>query len=229
MTDLTLQELSTAMPANIRTKVDQSLVDHINNIIGDPEFAEQYKENLISYTNVMEKGKFKLTAYVDAVRYVSFKLLNETNLESYKRTFPDKYATWKANGVDNDTIAKYVSSYNWGKLVQLIWQQAMTPFLLLNQANRQEALNIQLHLARTSKSDMVKTTAANSILNHLKPPEESKTELEISVKDSSALNDLRSVVESMAAREHAAMVGGKRTAKDVARQSLTIEGEAQHE
>lgn len=225
MSEITLPELAQAVPSHIKAKVDQSLVDHINGLVADPELAEMYRENLITYTNVLEKGKFKINAYIDAVRYVSFKCLGENNLKAYIQTFPDKYAAWKASGVSEDTINKYVYSYNWGKLVQLIWQQAMTPFLLLNQAARQRALNVQLQLAETSKSDTVKTMAANSILTHLKPPEENNHELEITITESSALTDLKDVVARMAKTQHEQLVRGTHTAKDVAHQSVVIEGE----
>ncbi len=225
MNQITLPELAGAVPTHIKSRVDQTLVDHINGLISDPEMAEIYKDNLISYTNVLEKGKFKLSAYVDAVRYVSYKCLGETNIKAYMEAFPDKYSTWKANGVDDDTISKYVHSYNWGKLVQMIWQQAMTPFLLLNQATRQKALNIQLQLAETSKSDTVRTMAANSILTHLKPPEENNHELLVTVQESSALTDLREVVKRMADTQHRQMVAGTHTARDVAHQGVIVDGE----
>ena len=225
MSELTVTSLTEAMPNHIKSRVDQTLVDHVKNLVTDPEFAEVYQENLLSYANVMEKGKFKLEAYINAVRYVSFKSLGETNIEAYMHTFPAKYSAWKASGVDQDTINKYVYAYNWGKLVQILWKQSVTPFLIYNQANRQEALNIQMGIARTAKSEMARTSAANSVLNHLKPPEELQQQLQVTVEESSALGDLREAMSRMAEMS----LQGGRSAKAIAGQPLTINGECTDE
>jgi hypothetical protein len=47
--------------------------------LSDPEPYESYRDNLISYTKVMADRKFKVSSYVDAVRYVSHKLMGSTN------------------------------------------------------------------------------------------------------------------------------------------------------
>ena len=225
MGNLTVTELSDALPKQVRGKVSEDLVNVINSLVQDPEMQEIYKENILSYTNVLSMGKFKLSNYLDAVRYVSFKLMGETNIKSYTKTFPAKYANWKQKGVSDADIAKYVHIYNKGQLVNLIWEQSMVPFHVLNQSARQEALNIQLELARTANSEKVRSDAANSILTHLKPPETAKIELDVGVKETSALASLREVSAQMAIQQKQMMEAGGMTAKEVAHQSIVIEGE----
>lgn len=224
MSDLTVTTLSEALPRQIRGKVDQELVDTVNQLVQDPEMREIYRDNLLSYTNVLEKGKFKLTSYLDAVRYVSYKLCGETNIKSYIKTFPDKYTNWKTSGVSDADIAKYVHAFNKSKLVNLIWEQSMVPFHVLNQDARQKALNVQVDLMMNAQSEKVRSDAANSVLTHLKPPETNKMELEISHKDSSELKDLRNAVQDLAIAQQRAIDSGMHNAKEVAH-SVIIEGE----
>ena len=226
MGDLTVTTLSEALPRQIRGKVDQELVDTVNQLVQDPEMREIYRENLLSYTNVLEKGKFKLTSYLDAVRYVSYKLTGETNIKSYIKTFPQKYTNWKTSGVSDADIAKYVHAYNKSKLVNLIWEQSMVPFHVLNQDARQKALNVQVDLMMNANSEKVRSDAANSVLTHLKPPETNKMELEISHKENSELKDLRSAVQDLAIAQKKAIESGMHNAKDVAH-SRIIEGEVE--
>ena len=225
MSDLTVVELNDALPKQIRSKVSQELVDAVNGLIADPDMREMYRENIISYTNVLDKGKFKLTNYLDAVRYVSFKLMGETNIKSYIKTFPSKYASFKQTGVSDADVAKYVHAYNKTKLVNLIWEQSMVPFHVLNQDARQKALNTQVELMMHANSEKVRSDAANSVLTHLKPPETAKIELDVGVKETSALAELREVSANLARMQNNVMEAGGMTAKEVAHQSIVIEGE----
>lgn len=225
MSDLTVVELNDALPKQIRSKVSQELVDAVNGLIADPDMREMYRENIISYTNVLDKGKFKLTNYLDAVRYVSFKLMGETNIKSYIKTFPSKYANFKQTGVSDADVAKYVHAYNKSKLVNLIWEQSMVPFHVLNQDARQKALNTQIELMMHANSEKVRSDAANSVLTHLKPPETAKIELDVGVKETSALAELREVSANLARMQNNVMEAGGMTAKEVAHQSIVIEGE----
>ena len=117
MGNLTVTELSDALPKQIRGKVSEDLVKVVNSLVQDPEMQEIYKENILSYTNVLSMGKFKLSNYLDAVRYVSFKLMGETNIKSYTKTFPAKYANWKQKGVSD---AHLVTSSWLSLLVEMI-------------------------------------------------------------------------------------------------------------
>lgn len=224
MSDLTVTTLSEALPRQIRGKVDQELVDTVNQLVQDPEMRDIYRENLLSYTNVLDKGKFKLTSYLDAVRYVSYKLTGETNIKSYIKTFPQKYTNWKTTGVSDADIAKYVHAYNKSKLVNLIWEQSMVPFHVLNQDARQKALNVQVDLMMNAQSEKVRSDAANSVLTHLKPPETNKMELEITHKEDTALKDLRSAVQDLAIAQEKAINSGMQNAKEIAH-SQVVEAE----
>lgn len=227
--EITVADLQSAMPAQIKGKVTEELVDKLNNINMDEEFRENYRNNLISYTSVMQEGRFTIEQYLNAVRYVSYKVMGDTNIKAYMRTFPDKYARFKAQGVADKDIASYSTAYNKSKLVNLIYDQSMIPTHVLNADLFQKALNTQADLMINASSEKVRSDAANSLLTHLKPPETRKLELEVSHKESSMIDELR-----QATREHAKVLKdsielGSMSAKDVAHGNIIIEGEFSQE
>jgi hypothetical protein len=199
------------LPVHLKGLASQSLTDKINNISTDPEFARTIRENIISYTSVLKDGKFKIEDYLNAVAYVSYKLMKYTNQESYKRTFPKRYATLVANGADDKTISAYVAAYNKGKLVNLILEQTLVPNWVLNQEVYQEAINTQAMLMTTSKSDLVRTQAANSLLTHLKRPEKAQVELSIGEAETSGMAQLKDALMALAQQQQALIGGGVNT------------------
>ena len=225
MTALTIEQFRMALPDKVKKSVNQELIDSINNVLIDPEMLESYRDNLVSYTKVMADGRFKVPEYVNAVRYVSHKLMGCTNIEAYTKTFPDKYARFVANGVQAKDIASYVTAYNKSKLVNLIFEQTLIPSYVLNQDMYQRALNVQADLMVNAKSEKVRCDAANSLLTQLKMPEVTKVELDIGIKEDSSINVLRQATLELARQQRLSMEAGQMTAEGVAHSKLTIDVE----
>ncbi len=225
MSVLTREQLQEALPYKFKRTVNQELVDQINTTLSDPDMYETYRDNLLSYISVMKDGRFKLSDYVNAVKYVSNKLLGCTNLDAYIKTFPDKYQSWLVRKVSQKDISAYIAGYNKTKLVNLIYEQSLIPSWVLNQDMYQKALNVQADLMLNAKSEMVRTNAANSLLNQLKPPTTQKVELDIAVTESSAVAALRQQTMELVAAQKLAVQSGSLTMKEVA-ESRIIEGES---
>ncbi len=220
---LTLDQFKLALPDKVKKSINQELIDQINNTLSDPEMFESYRDNLISYTKVMADGKFKVTSYVDAVRYVSFKLMGCTNIEAYTKTFPDKYQRFIQQGIQAKDIASYVTAYNKSKLVNLIFEQTLIPSHVLNQDLYQRALNVQADLMINAKSEKVRCDAANSLLTQLKAPEVKKVELDIGVKEDSSIAALRATTLELARQQRLMMESGAMNAQEVAHGKLIID------
>lgn len=225
MTDITVEQFKEALPARLKKNINTEVIDQINELLADPDMYEQYRDNLMSYTNVMIEGKFKLSSYISAVKYVSHKLMNCTNLLAYTKTFPDKYADFLARGVSSSDISSYVHAYNSSKLVNLIYVQTLTPIAVLNNHMVQQALNVQADLMVNAKSEKVRSDAANSILTHLKLPETQKIELDIGVKGDSSIDALRASTMELVAMQRQMIQSGSMSAGDMAGSKLIIEGE----
>ena len=221
---LTVDQVAKALPANLKNAATQSLVDMVNNVVADPLIAEQVRNNFLSYTSVLKEGKFKAEDYLNAVTYVSFKLMGYNNQDAYFRTFPARHQALLAKGVTSKDMSAYVAAYHKGKLVNLIMEQSLVPSWVLNQDLYQKALNAQADLMVNSASDMVRTTAANSILTHLAKPKDQNFQLKIDMAESSGMNELREALTRMAVQQQELIQAGM-TTKEVAAQRI-IEGEA---
>lgn len=222
----TVDEIRDALPTQFKKSINQQLVDNINQTLSDPEEFERYRDNLIGYTHVLQQGKFKIQNYLDAVRYVSFKLMGLTNTDAYSRTFPDKIKRFKAKQLADKDIASYITAYNKSKLVSLIMEQSLIPTYVLNQDIYQEAINVQATLMRTAKSEKVRSDAANSLLTHLKQPETQKLQLDIGLSNTEkTIDSLRSATAELVAQQKALIQSGAMDAQQMAHQKLIVDAE----
>lgn len=228
VTPLTVEQFRSVLPDKVKQSINQQLIDQINATLSNPAEFEHYRDNLLSYTRVMQDGKFKIDSYLDAVKYVSHKLMGASNIEAYMKTFPDKYQDFVARGVAPKDIASYVTAYNKGKLVNLIFEQTMIPVHVLNMDMYQKALNAQFELGLTAASEKVRSDALNSVLTQLRPPEVKKFELDIAVKENDAIKTLRESTLALAEEQRRAIAAGAINAQDAAHQKLVIDmGDAQ--
>lgn len=205
---LTREMVENALPSNLRSAATQAFTDQINNLVSDPLVAEQIRNNFISYTRVLQDGKFKTEDYLHAVAYVSFKHMGYTNQDAYFKTFPQRHAALLAKGATPKDISAYVSAYHKGKLVNLIMEQSLVPIWLVNQDAYQQAINAQLDIMQNSNSDMARTAAANSILTHLAKPKDVAATLKIEMPETSGMIEMRQMMEELARNQRAAIASG---------------------
>jgi len=219
---LSLAEFKAALPPQIRKNVRPETLQHINAALVDPEVAESIRDNIISHTSVMRDGKFKVESYINAVKYISYRMMNHTNKKAYAKTFPDKYLRLVAKGTSDKDIAAHVAMYNKGKLVNLIYEQTLIPSYILNANLFQKALNKQAHLMMTANSETVQTNAADSLLTHLKPPEAQKVELSLDVGEDSAIKALRESTLELVRQQRLMIESKCMTAKEIAEEPIRV-------
>lgn len=195
---LTKDELIEALPPSIQSGVSDALVNELNQVITDPDFREAFRDNMISYSRVLQEGKFKLSSYLNAVMYVSYKLMGYNNMDAYSLTFPQKFKQWVTSGKTNQTISASVAMYNKSKLVNLVYAQAVIPTHVLNQDKFQEAINHQYFLMKNAASEKVQSDAANSLLIHLKPPEEKNINLNVGIEETDSIKELYAAIGNLA-------------------------------
>lgn len=222
MSVLTIEQFKAALPDKVKKSINQELIDQINTTLSDPDMFEAYRDNLLSYTHVMADGRFKVTDYVNAVKYVSHKLMGATNIEAYVKTFPDKYQRFLNHGVAAKDIASYVTAYNKSKLVNLVYEQTLIPAWVLNQDLYQKALNKQAELMMSARSEKVQSDAAAHLMNALKPPEVSKVQLDLGTSESSAISALRETTLALARQQRLMVEAGAMNAQQVAHSKLHV-------
>ena len=223
---VTEEQLVAVLPAHLKRSVNPALMAEIATVLNEPDMYEEYRDNLLGYTNVLKEGKYRISQYVSAVKYVSHRLRGCTCIDAFIKTFPDRYQDYLARGVSNKDISSYVTAYNKGQLVNKIYAQTMVAPHILNQDMFQAALNEQYKLMTTAASEKVRTDAAHSLLTHLKPPEAAKLELDLTVKEDSAIAALREASYKLAQAQRDAVQAGSQSARQLAEQKLVVDVEA---
>lgn len=208
---MTEEEFTRCLPSQFKGSVSDEVRTLLNDVMADKDTRDAVCENLIGFTNVLSQGKFKLDAYINAVKYVSYKAMGDTNKTAYSKTFPAKITDFKQRGMLEKDINSLITAYNKSKLVTLLYEQTMIPTYILNQDVFQEAINTQREIMlNTSYSAMARTAAARSLMDILKPPETKKMELDVNINGTSdILADLRKTTEDLAKAQIESLNNGK--------------------
>lgn len=219
---LTKEEVEKALPANLKSAATQQLTDKVNQVVSDPLVAEQVRENFISYTHILQEGRFKTEDYLNAVVYVSYKLMGLSNKDAYAKTFPARFQSLVAAGKTEKDISAYVSMYAKNKLVNLILEQSLIPTHVLNQGIYQDAINQLAFLMKNARSEKVQADSAASLLSALQKPKEAAPAIQIDVKENSGMEELKNLLGELAKKQLDAINAGVET-REIAAQPL-IEG-----
>jgi len=222
---LSQSEVMNAVPAHLRTAITPAFVDKLNNMAADPLVAEEFERNFVSYSKVLLEGKYKTEDYLNAVSYVTYKLLGHTNQDAYSFTFPDRIREMTAKGYDKKQISSFVAAYHKGQLVTAILQQTIVPAFVLHQSKFHEAIGVQHEIAMdTGALNKDRVAAADSLLKHLTPPQAKEVNLNLGVQESSGMAELRAGMLEMARRQREFIEQGGDV--KVIAESTLIEGKA---
>lgn len=229
MTTLSTEVLQRALPDKFKGSLNQELLDKINATLSDPDLQDTFRDNFLSYIDILNEGRFKITDYLSAIKYTTHKLMGNSNIDAYTKTFPDRYTSMMERGLSNKDMSSIITVYNKSKLVNLIMEQSIIPSWVINQHLHQQAINVQAELMMSANSEKVRSDAANSLLIHLKPPEVTKVELDIGIKDSDQLSELKEVTLQLAAQQRRMIEAGVITAKSAAEQKVVTGKTYDHE
>jgi hypothetical protein len=206
---MTEQEFKRCLPAALKGSMDDSVREQFNKCLEDPYTRDIMGQNLIGYTSVLQQGKFKLSSYISAVRYCTYKSMGDTNIMAYKKTFPERFTEFEDKDLPMNQINSYVTAYNKSKLVTLVYQALAIPTSILNQDVFQEAINVQRSLMLDPKvSPMVRCQSAKALMDCLKPEEVKQMELSVSVKESDTVEELRKTTNELAKAQLKALQNG---------------------
>ena len=203
---LELETVKSLVPKGTRNNITEGLMTTINSMCAEDgaDFAEAYSENFISYIGVLKSSKYRITDYMNAVKYVSYKLMENSNIDSYIMTFPDRYKRLREKyaslGSEEEIRAKitnYVTAYNKNELVNKILEQTLVPTHILNANHHQHAINVLVDLMMNATTDKVRASAADSVIQATRAPENSKIQVDIGLS-AEAKEQNESVMKQMA-------------------------------
>lgn len=225
---ITMKELEKAVSPKNRKYITEDMVETLNKI-QDPDFREHYKQNMVSMASILADGTYTTKDFTNAVKFVSYKLLEETDIDAYMMTFPDRYERlmnkWLAEGLTEEQIreqkiSSFVAAYKRNDLVAKVFERTLVPSRILNAPLFQEALNVQVQLMYSSRSDIVKQQAAKTVMEYTHTPEAVKIEMEIGMKEDDEIKALRDEMAKLAAMQLEKIENKVLTSKDVAHTKL---------
>ena len=201
---VTVEELQKALPSRKNTITDE-IVEIINKSQDDPEFqGESLLQTAITYENVMMNNKAGIKEYIDAIRFCAYLISLEDNYtEAYKKTF--SYRDFVKNRLDvTPDSSKYreltnaASRYRRSKLVVDLLTFSQVPLDILFSGYRYKAIGVLANEMETAAYSRDRIAAAKELLLAVKGPENKKIELEIGVKESSAVANLKQQLTDLA-------------------------------
>ena len=218
---LSKQQLEGALPDK---RFRKYLTDDVVNVINsepNSELRRVFRDNTLSFASVLSTGKLSLAAYVNAVKFVSLKLLGDKSSTAYSKVFPDRYQNLVDKGTSPSQIASFADNYGKTGLITKIMEQTMVPTHILNAGVYQEAINVQANLMYTAKSEMVRQKAAESLINNLAAPALAKVELEVNYNND-MVEDLRATTKALAQQQLKMIMNGQSSAKEIAHSEILV-------
>ena len=217
-----------------RSYIDDEFVDRLNNLGGDSKVLSKiYKDNFFSWLKAVSGDdwdcrKYGIEDYVNAVKFVSLRLLGNTILDSYKEVFPDRVMLVEKEYEEDGDSSKLKERLNWlasayskGKLVVKILQLTLVPSYIINAPLYDEALQKLADMIRNDEvRGMAKVKACEAILEATKQPEVIEQNVNVNVGGgiirNEAMDELREVTEKLATTLKMEMEKGKHKLQEVA-------------
>ena len=216
---LTKEMLTGAVPdKRFRKHVTDEVVAVINSE-PDSELRRVFRDNALTYSSVLSTGKHSLAAYVNAVKFVSLRLMGDKSSIAYSKVFPDRYQNLINKGSSASYIASFADNYSKTGLITKIMERTMVPTHILNAGVYQEAINVQAELMHTAKSELVRQKAAESLINNLAAPAAAKVEIDIGYSHD-VVEDLRATTKALAQQQLKMILNGQSSAKEIAHSEI---------
>ena len=231
----TLEDVKRAIPTKKNT-ITQEAVDIINNSLSDPEFqGESLLQTAATYESILKGTKASIPEYLNAIRFCSYMISNGSNYtEAYKKVFRDREFVINRINLPTDSaqygeLTSAASRYRRTKLVVDILTASQVPLDLIFTGQRYKAIGVLAHVMEHGKYDRDKVNAAKELLAATKGPENLKIELDVGVKEDSAVQQLNDQLAQMAARQMSMLESGASSLEELGslkvKEEDVIEGE----
>ena len=218
--DITVEKLKRLFPAKKGT-ITQETVDIINHTQNSPEFdGHKMINNMVSLQSVMMKNSSSMAEYIDAIKFCAFLEVNDNFTDAYKKTF--SHRDFVQGRMESETaspqykeLSSAASRYRKSPIIVDILTQANVPLYLMFQGTTYEAVNVLANEMVSAPYAKDRISAAKAILEHVKPPENVKIELDVGVKENSAVQSLNDQLAKFAASTAVHLESGSATLKEL--------------
>lgn len=223
---VTPEEIKRIYPVKVNPTVLQRASDIINASVQDMDYvlAKEFRDNVFGFIDIIKESKHRVAFedYVNACKFVTFKMAGNTDIRAYALTFPDRVRRMEREKVPNSHLYQYANLYAKNKTVVEVMTKVMIPTHVLYQDIFHKAVKTQAELMQTAKSEKVRADAANSLMTHLKTPEIKKAELQVNVGSTGAIDQLSEALANLSGKQSEMLSQGKYSLQDI-REATIIE------
>lgn len=207
------EEIQKRLPSRKNTITDE-IVDIINKSQTEPEFqGESLLQTATTYEKVMQQNRVGIKEYLNALRFCAYLISMDDNItEAYKKTFADRDFVLDrldadVGSVGYNELTSAASRYRRSKLVVDILTVSQIPLELMFTGARYKAVMVLADIMETSRYDRDRINAADKLLTHT-ASKDIKIDLDIGVKESSAVVSLQNQLAELAARQKLMLEAG---------------------
>lgn len=218
---LTVEDVQNALPSR-KNAITQELVDVLNEVKDEAEFqGEPLLNTAVVYEKLMINNKASVREFVDAIRFCAYLVTMDDNYtEAYKKTF--YYRDFVKERINADTksikyaeLTSAASRYRRNnKLVADLLVYSQAPLEIMFLGWRYKAVGVLADTMMNAKLDRDKINAAKELLVATKGPETKRIELDIGVKENSAIASLNEQLSVMAGKQVMLLESGARELSD---------------
>lgn len=211
---VTVDDLKRAMPLK-KGVITQEAVDIINASRNDPEFqGESLIQTASLYESVLQGARASVPDYLNAIRFCAYISTNKPNYtQAYIKVFGERDFVKERMNLPKES-AKYceltsaASRYRRSKLVVDILTVSQVPLDMIFTGERFKAIKVLADVMENGRYDRDRVNAAKELLAATKGAENVKIELDVGVKEDSAVQQLNDQLAQMAARQADMLTSG---------------------
>lgn len=187
----------------------------------DPTLGEHFRDNCISWVGALKNLKTSTEQYINASKFVTYKLAGDSNVKAYAKTFPERVSRMANEKMSNEYLNTYANIYSRSKVVAEIYALALIPTHIMYQDYFHLAVKTQVSIMMDNKvSPKVRSDAASSLMTHLKTPEVKQAELKVTVSESDTISELRDVLAELSSKQHSDIIEGEYKVIDVSNKQI---------
>ena len=201
---ITMEDIQRGLPSR-KNAVTEEIVSLMNGAMNEPEFqGESILSTAITYENVMAKNRAGIREYVDAIKFCAYLVSMEDNYtEAYKKTFSYRDFVKDRMNVSPDTpkyneLTSAASRYRRSKLVVDLLTYSQVPLDIMFSGYRYKAIGVLAREMESAQYSRDRIAAAKELLVAVKGPDNVKIELDIGVKETSAVASLNAQLAEIA-------------------------------
>ena len=201
---ITMEDIQRGLPSR-KNAVTEEIVSLMNEAMNEPEFqGESILSTAITYENVMAKNRAGIREYVDAIKFCAYLVSMEDNYtEAYKKTFSYRDFVKDRMNVSPDNpkyneLTSAASRYRRSKLVVDLLTYSQVPLDIMFSGYRYKAIGVLAREMESAQYSRDRIAAAKELLVAVKGPDNVKIELDIGVKETSAVASLNAQLAEIA-------------------------------